>query len=105
LILFLRELNYLCTALEEGIPITDPTFYSSESLCPDSVIAHVFRPAPQSAETIPLLKERITIMREVGFILCAVSEVIFLLKNLTDINLKKRNLPIGRASEVRSKAF
>ena len=91
--------------MEEGIPITDPTFYSSESLCPDSVITHIFRPASQSAETIPLLKERIAIMREVGFILCAVSEVLFLLNNSTDINLKKCNLPIGRVSEVRSKAF
>jgi Potential Queuosine, Q, salvage protein family len=66
-------------ALEEGIPITDPSFYSSELLCPDSLLAHIFRPAAQSNETIPLLTERIGIMREVGFILCAVSQVTFLL--------------------------
>ncbi|KAG2151462.1 hypothetical protein DEU56DRAFT_552418 [Suillus clintonianus] len=57
-------------ALEEGIPIIDPKFYSSETLCPDSLIAHVFRAAPQSAEPMPLFNERLAIMREVGTILC-----------------------------------
>ncbi|KAG2125553.1 hypothetical protein BD769DRAFT_826478 [Suillus cothurnatus] len=57
-------------ALEEGIPIIDPRFYSSQTLCPDSLIAHVFRAAPQSAESIPLFNERLAIMREVGAILC-----------------------------------
>ncbi|KAK7468942.1 hypothetical protein VKT23_003437 [Stygiomarasmius scandens] len=57
-------------ALQENIPITDPNFYSSETLCPDSLIEHVFRAADQSTENIPLLRERIAIMREVGFILC-----------------------------------
>ncbi|KAF8895629.1 hypothetical protein BD779DRAFT_1500613 [Infundibulicybe gibba] len=56
--------------LDDGIPITDPRFYSSETLCPDSLLEYVFRPADQSTETIPLLQERISIMREVGFILC-----------------------------------
>ncbi|KAG6865127.1 hypothetical protein C0991_004968 [Blastosporella zonata] len=55
---------------DDNIPITDPNFYSSELLCPDSLIEHVFRAAPQSTEPIPLLKERIAIMREVGSILC-----------------------------------
>ncbi|KAG2362948.1 hypothetical protein BDR07DRAFT_1471486 [Suillus spraguei] len=58
-------------ALEEGIPIIDPKFYSSETLCPDSLIAHVFRAAPQSTESIPLFNERLAIMREVGAILCS----------------------------------
>ncbi|KZP18587.1 hypothetical protein FIBSPDRAFT_933362 [Athelia psychrophila] len=57
-------------ALEEGIPITDPTFYSSAEKCPDSMIEYIFRPAAQSTEVIPLLQERISIMREVGSILC-----------------------------------
>ncbi|KAG1842999.1 hypothetical protein DFJ58DRAFT_805240 [Suillus subalutaceus] len=57
-------------ALEEGIPIIDPRFYSSQTLCPDSLIAHVFRAAPQSTETMPLFNERLAIMREVGAILC-----------------------------------
>jgi len=60
-------------ALEEGIPITNPSFYASEERCPDSLIKHVFRVAPQAKEDIPLLPERIAIMREVGAILCAVS--------------------------------
>lgn len=57
-------------ALGENIPITDPAFYSSESLCPDSLIAYVFRAAAQCREPIPLLQERIAIMREVGSVLC-----------------------------------
>ncbi|KAF5340759.1 hypothetical protein D9611_007493 [Ephemerocybe angulata] len=56
-------------ALEENIPITDPAFYASEVDCPDSLIERVFRQAEQSTESIPLLSERIKIMREVGFIL------------------------------------
>lgn len=59
-------------ALEENIPITDPAFYSSEALCPDALIEHVFRAAPESKEQVPLLKERIAIMRQVGSILCDV---------------------------------
>ncbi|KIK69773.1 hypothetical protein GYMLUDRAFT_34171 [Collybiopsis luxurians FD-317 M1] len=56
---------------DDKIPITDPYFYSSETLCPDSLIAFVFRAADQCSETIPLLQERIKVMREVGFILCS----------------------------------
>lgn len=37
------------------------------------MIEHIFRPAAESTETIPLLQERVTIMREVGSILCSVS--------------------------------
>jgi Potential Queuosine, Q, salvage protein family len=59
--------------LEEGIPITDPFFYASEERCPDSLIEHVFRVAPQASEGLPLLEERIAIMRQVGSILCDVS--------------------------------
>jgi hypothetical protein len=60
------------SALEEDIPITNPAFYSSELLCPDDLLEHIFRPAVSSTENIPLLQERIAVMREVGFILCAV---------------------------------
>ncbi|KAI0249060.1 hypothetical protein BJV78DRAFT_1276328 [Lactifluus subvellereus] len=58
-------------ALEEGVPFTDPAFYASEERCPDSLIEHIFRGAPRAREGIPLLSERIAIMREVGTILCA----------------------------------
>ncbi|EPQ50981.1 hypothetical protein GLOTRDRAFT_108278 [Gloeophyllum trabeum ATCC 11539] len=57
-------------ALEEDIPITDPSFYSDPARCPDALIEHVFRPTPQSREPIPLLRERVAIMRENGRILC-----------------------------------
>ncbi|RDB14533.1 hypothetical protein Hypma_016343 [Hypsizygus marmoreus] len=56
---------------DDDIPITDPNFYSSETLCPDSLIENMFRPCKRSTETIPLLPQRITIMREVGSILCS----------------------------------
>ena len=36
-------------------------------------IAHIFRVALQAREGLPLVPERIAIMREVGAILCAVS--------------------------------
>lgn len=63
-------------AIDKGIPITDPSFYSSEVRCPDSLIMDMFRPAPGSAENFPLLKERIKILREVGSVLCIVSRCI-----------------------------
>lgn len=66
-------IRIIILALEEGIPITDPSFYASEERCPDSLIEHIFRVAPHASEDIPLLPERIAIMREVGAILCAVS--------------------------------
>lgn len=56
-------------ALEAGIPITDPYFYADSILCPDSLIEDVFRPASHCTEGIPLLKERIAVMREVGSVL------------------------------------
>lgn len=59
--------------MDEGIPITDPLFYTSEERCPDSLIEHVFRVAPEATEGMPLLPERIAIMRQVGATLCAVS--------------------------------
>ncbi|KAG5645986.1 hypothetical protein DXG03_004587 [Asterophora parasitica] len=36
----------------------------------DSLLEQVFRPAKQSTETVPLFRQRIAIMREVGTILC-----------------------------------
>ncbi|KAL1945379.1 hypothetical protein VTO73DRAFT_2230 [Trametes versicolor] len=57
-------------ALEEGIPITDSSFYASETRCPDALVEHIFRPAPQSLERMPLLRERIAVLRQNGAILC-----------------------------------
>ena len=64
--------NPHCSAVEEDIPITDPAFYSSQVLCPDSLISYIFRPTPACSETMPMLHERIAIMREVGYTLCNV---------------------------------
>ncbi|KAI1787745.1 hypothetical protein LXA43DRAFT_684974 [Ganoderma leucocontextum] len=57
-------------ALEEGIPLTDPAFFASETRCPDALIEHVFRPASRSIEVIPLLRQRLAVLRKVGSILC-----------------------------------
>ncbi|CAE6463259.1 unnamed protein product [Rhizoctonia solani] len=56
-------------ALENGVPITDPKFYASQEDCPDSLIEKVFKPAPGCLERIPLLEERIRVMRQAGAIL------------------------------------
>ena len=61
---------WLSTALEEDIPFVDPEFYPT---CPGEIIAHIFRPAPRSKESIPLLKQRIAIMCENGRILVKVN--------------------------------
>ena len=47
-------------SFEEGIQPTDPTFFTSGIRCPDE---HVFRPSSQSREAIPLLRERIAVLR------------------------------------------
>ncbi|KAJ2489970.1 hypothetical protein IWW37_003518 [Coemansia sp. RSA 2050] len=52
-------------ALSEGIPITDARFYSVAS---DEELAHVFR-GDAGVETMPLLRERIMVLREVGGVL------------------------------------
>lgn len=54
-------------AIEEGVPITTPSFYSSESNISDQDIRHIFRSSTQ--EEIPLLSERIKCIREAGRIL------------------------------------
>jgi hypothetical protein len=61
-------------ALESGIPITDPKFYASKESCPDSLIGDVFAPTSDSEEVMPLLTERIAIMRQVGKIFIEVGK-------------------------------
>lgn len=57
-------------ALREGIPITTPEFFASEEKLPDSEIERIFR--SDTKEQIPLLKERIRILREAGRVLVEV---------------------------------
>jgi hypothetical protein len=93
LIFFSPHLSDLFQALQDDIPITDPNFYSSETLCPDSLIEHVFRAADGCSETIPLLAERIAVMREVGFILCHVRHFLLQNSNYSEIAGVWRLLP------------
>ncbi|KAF9989813.1 hypothetical protein BGZ75_004815 [Mortierella antarctica] len=54
-------------ALEEGIPITTPSFFASEKLLPDAEIVRIFR--SDTKEQIPLLQDRIRVIREAGKVL------------------------------------
>lgn len=49
------------------IPITSSDFWQNEDECTEEVLSHVFRSATE--ETMPMLKERIAILREAGQIL------------------------------------
>ena len=53
-------------AIDEGVPITTPQFWRDPS-CSDTVIEHVFRSATN--EVMPLLSDRIEVLREAGEIL------------------------------------
>ena len=59
-------------ALDEGVPITTPSFWRSDK-CTNEVIARVFRSA--TAEEIPLLRERIVVLREAGAVLHEVRQI------------------------------
>ncbi|KAK5034217.1 hypothetical protein LTS07_003137 [Exophiala sideris] len=54
-------------ALDEGHPITTPSFWLDQSVCPDDLISHIFRSA--TPEPIPLLDDRISILREAAKVL------------------------------------
>lgn len=55
------------TLLLLGHPITTPDFWQDLDACPDTLLEHIFRSA--TPEAIPLLAERISILREAGTIL------------------------------------
>ncbi|KAF9919373.1 hypothetical protein BX616_005416 [Lobosporangium transversale] len=54
-------------ALHEGIPITTPSFYASQEKLPDEEIKRIFR--SDTIEQIPLLQDRIHVIREAGRVL------------------------------------
>ena len=58
-------------ALDEGIPITKPSFWLDEDACTAEVLRHVFRSA--TAEDMPLMEKRIDCIREAGQVLQKVS--------------------------------
>ena len=58
-------------ALDEGIPITKPSFWLDENACTAEVFRHVFRSA--TAEDMPLMEKRIDCIREAGQVLQKVS--------------------------------
>lgn len=57
-------------ALEEGIPITTPAFFASEERLPDKEIERIFR--SDTKEQVPLLQDRIRVIREAGRVLVEV---------------------------------
>ena len=54
-------------AIDEGIPITSPEFWTDEVKCSDEVLKKVFRSSTQ--EVMPMLDERIACLREAGKVL------------------------------------
>ncbi|KAG8935558.1 hypothetical protein FRC02_007702 [Tulasnella sp. 418] len=57
-------------ALSQGIPLTSPSFYSCDIACSDSLLRTIFSPPSASIEPIPLMKERVQVLRNVGSVLC-----------------------------------
>lgn len=57
-------------ALEDGVPVTTPTYWRSEQTS-DAVLKNVFRSA--TVEQMPLIDERISILREAANVLHEVS--------------------------------
>lgn len=62
----LRKSRYTYTP-RLGHPITTPDFWHDHDACPDSLLSHIFRSA--TLEPIPLLDDRISILREAGKVL------------------------------------
>ncbi|KAL2044294.1 hypothetical protein N7G274_002999 [Stereocaulon virgatum] len=54
-------------ALDEGIPITSPSFWVDEEVCTDVYLKYIFRSA--TGEEMPMLQDRIYCMREAGYVL------------------------------------
>ncbi|KAK9465651.1 hypothetical protein V1512DRAFT_44405 [Lipomyces arxii] len=54
-------------ALDDGIPITTPSFWKDEEECSNELIAQVFH--SDTLEQIPMLQERIDCLREAGTVL------------------------------------
>ncbi|MCJ1451595.1 hypothetical protein MMC28_001935 [Mycoblastus sanguinarius] len=54
-------------ALDQGIPITSPTFWVNEAECTDELLKEVFKSA--TSEEMPLLDDRICCIREAGNVL------------------------------------
>lgn len=52
-----------------GVPVTSPSYWHSED-CTDDVLRNVFRSCTE--EEIPLMDERIRILREAAEVLCKV---------------------------------
>jgi hypothetical protein len=57
----------LWRALEEGIPITSPSYWHPEAGFSDDVLRNVFRST--TGEPIPMLSERISVLREASVVL------------------------------------
>jgi hypothetical protein len=66
--------------LEEGIPITTPAFFASEERLPDKEIERIFR--SDTKEQVPLLQERIRVIREAGRVLVEVPLLCLLVRKV-----------------------
>jgi len=57
----------LCRALEEGIPITSPSYWHPEAGFSDDILRGVFRSS--TGAPMPMLEERIAVLREAAVVL------------------------------------
>lgn len=78
-------------ALEEGIPITTPAFFASEERLPDKEIERIFR--SDTKEQVPLLQDRIRVIREAGRVLVEVRLFCLWIRNVLVIDALKREKP------------
>ena len=62
-------------ALDDGVPITSPSFWINEAECTDDMLKYIFRSA--TAEEMPLLEDRIYCIREAGYVLHEVRPQVF----------------------------
>lgn len=69
-------------AIEAGLPITQATFWIDEEKCSDDVLKNVFRSC--TAEDMPMLSERISILREAGHVLNEVLPIATILRDCAD---------------------
>ena len=58
-------------AISEEIPITNPDFWQDQEACTDDLMKHVFR--SNNSTSMPMLGERLSILREAGHVLYEVS--------------------------------
>lgn len=85
-------------ALDEGIRITDNSFWHDEEECTEEVYRHIFRSATD--EEMPMLNERIIVLQEAAEVLCKVRSPSSHL-----VQVRKRRLSVTDRVELRQQCL